>query len=190
MAERVRERVLITGSRGKVGLAITSTIKETSDVIELDIKAADPDNKRVFATDIEDLASLRKVFEKISPISCIIHLAGNANADATWEEIFGPNITGVKNIYECAREFKVKKVIFASSTHLLGGYEGYPQTSSLGRPLTLADPLRPDGPYGTSKGFGELVARQYFDLHGIQSLCIRIGSLTATNHIYHMIGYG
>lgn len=176
-----RERILITGSRGKIGLAITPSLKEIYDVVELDTKIEDPDNNKLFTTNIADFKSLEEVFKKAGPFSAITHLAGNANDKAPWHEIVEPNILGVINIYECARNYGVKRVIFASSTHIMGSYEGYPQTQPLGRLMTVMDPTRPDGPYGSSKEFGESVARQYYYLHGIESICIRIGSLTAND---------
>jgi hypothetical protein len=36
--------------------------------------------------------------------------------------------------------------------------------------------------YGTSKVFGEAVARQYYELYGIQSVCLRIGSFLADDN--------
>jgi hypothetical protein len=35
--------------------------------------------------------------------------------------------------------------------------------------------MRPDGDYGSSKAFGEIIARQYLDNYGIKSVCLRIG---------------
>jgi hypothetical protein len=45
--------------------------------------------------------------------------------------------------------------------------------------VTLQDPIRPDSDYGTSKAFGEAVARQYHELYGIESVCLRIGTVLA-----------
>jgi nucleoside-diphosphate-sugar epimerase len=42
--------------------------------------------------------------------------------------------------------------------------------------------VRPDSDYGTSKVFGEAVARQYYELCGIQSVCLRIGTFLADNN--------
>jgi uronate dehydrogenase len=36
--------------------------------------------------------------------------------------------------------------------------------------------MRPDGNYGLSKAWGELVASFYFDRYGIETACVRIGS--------------
>lgn len=171
------DRVLIAGSRGFVGKAITPTIKKKYQVIELVHSAKNIKDKNVITVDISNFQTLEKVFQKVLPTDFVIHLAANRNHDASWAEVFKNNIIGTRNIYECARIHKVKRVIFASSTHLVGGYPGYPQTSSLGRPITTTDPLRPDGYYGISKGFGELIARHYYDMYGLESICIRIGAL-------------
>ena len=40
--------------------------------------------------------------------------------------------------------------------------------------VTTLDPIRPDSDYGTSKAFGEAVARQYHELYGIESICLNI----------------
>ncbi len=37
--------------------------------------------------------------------------------------------------------------------------------------------MRPDSDYGSSKIFGEAVARQYFELCGIKSICLRLGGV-------------
>ena len=134
-----------------------------------------------FTVDISDFDALKAAFAKAQPIDYIIHLAGNPNADASWEDVLKNNIVGTRNIYACARKFGVKKIVLASSTHLVGAYEGYPTKSPFERPITPLDEPRPDSYYGVSKGFGELLAREYYDLYGIESICIRIGSLGDTD---------
>ena len=90
------------------------------------------------------------------------------------------NIIGIKNVYECARIYNVKKVIFASSNHVTGGYERIPSKlhkEDRPRLIKVTDEIRPDSDYATSKVFGETIARQYFELYGIASICIRIGTV-------------
>jgi nucleoside-diphosphate-sugar epimerase len=43
--------------------------------------------------------------------------------------------------------------------------------------ITINDPIRPDGFYGVSKATGEAIARMYYDLYGLESICLRIGSV-------------
>ena len=44
------------------------------------------------------------------------------------------------------------------------------------RTLTVADPYRPDGYYGLSKAYAELLGRLFYDKHGVESIHLRIAS--------------
>jgi uronate dehydrogenase len=63
----------------------------------------------------------------------------------------------------------VKRVVFASSNHVIGFYK---QSEAIDAHAAR----RPDGYYGLSKSFGEDVAQFYFDRYGIETVSIRIGS--------------
>lgn len=168
------ERILVTGSEGRIGRVLVSALANEYEVFGLDIKPSR--RKNTLRIDITNKSDLQAAFQKIAP-RFVIHLAGNPNEYASWEEIYPPNILGTRNVYDCAKESEAKRVIFASSTHLIGYYPGYPQGPiENGRILTVGDPPRPDSDYGSSKGFGELVARQFFDLYQLESICIRIGA--------------
>ena len=78
------------------------------------------------------------------------------------------NIRGTYHVFELARLAK-SRVIFASSNHTIGFHER-------GRLLAEDCDLRPDTFYGLSKAYGELLARLYWDKHGVESLSIRIGT--------------
>jgi uronate dehydrogenase len=43
--------------------------------------------------------------------------------------------------------------------------------------LDARAPIRPDSPYGAGKAFGEAAARHYADQHGLQAICLRIGTV-------------
>jgi uronate dehydrogenase len=90
------------------------------------------------------------------------------------------NIDGTKNIFESARLHGVKRIIFASSNHTTGVYEGSPPDLHMKNDpdlITVGNPIRPDGFYGVSKVTGEALARMYYDLYGLESICLRIGSV-------------
>lgn len=177
--EPKKQKILITGSKGVIGTVLTKSLAEDFVVIQLD-KQIQSNNTTEFSVDIADQEALEEVFQSIGQINYIIHLAANASPEASWEEVLRNNIIATKNIYENAREYGVKRIIFASSTHLVA-YEGYPKISPLGRPITPIDPPRPDSDYGTSKGFGELLARQHYELYRIETICIRIGAVSKDN---------
>lgn len=171
-------KILITGSMGRIGTILTEGLADSFDIYGFDRVASQ--TKRTFRVDISDYAELENAFLQIAPVACVIHLAADPRIGADWGSILKNNIVGTKNLYEAARNFKVKKVVFASSNHVTGGYEGIPPVlDKLSRPeaITIRHPLRPDSDYGTSKVFGETVARQYYELFAIRSICLRIGSV-------------
>jgi uronate dehydrogenase len=87
-----------------------------------------------------------------------------------FEEVIGPNIRGLYHIYEAARREKAR-VIFASSNHSVGFHE---RTES----IPADTQFLPDGYYGLSKAYGELMGRMYWFKHGVESVNLRIGSAT------------
>jgi uronate dehydrogenase len=97
-----------------------------------------------------------------------VHLAG-VPREAEWAKILPNNIEGTYNLFEAARKAGVRRVIFASSNHVIGFYRA-------DRDVDAIAPVRPDSRYGVSKVFGEALGRLYADKHGIDVACLRIGS--------------
>ena len=97
-----------------------------------------------------------------------MHLGG-VSVEAPFEPILQANIVGVFHLYEAARRHGVKRIVFASSNHVTGFYRQ-------DEVIDTRVPVRPDGFYGVSKAFGENMAQLYFDRHGIETVCVRIGS--------------
>jgi nucleoside-diphosphate-sugar epimerase len=168
----------MTGSRGRIGRILTNALSDSFEVYGVDV-TGEPDERTLLA-DVSDFAALDRAFESMGAIEYVIHLAANPRVDGDWDSILRNNIIGTYNTYECARRHGVRKVVFASSNHATGAYEGLPRVlhkQAEPRKVNITDPVRPDGHYGTSKVFGEAVARQYYELHGLQSICLRIGSV-------------
>ena len=97
----------------------------------------------------------------------IVHLGG-VSVERPFEEVLGPNIRGLYHIYEAARREKAR-VIFASSNHSIGFHE---RAETIGADTQFL----PDGFYGLSKAYGELMGRLYWFKHGVESVFVRIGS--------------
>lgn len=176
-----KEKLIITGDRGLVGTILSKGLTDYYEVIGIDQKA--PQLARgytQYVTNITELDRLQAVFKQISLARFIVHLAGDSRVEASWESVMDNNIKGTRNIYECIRTSEIKTVVFASSNHVTGGYEGSPprlHKEENPRQITVFDPVQPDGYYGTSKAFGEITARQFYDQYGIQSVCLRIGTV-------------
>ena len=162
------ERLLLTGAAGGLGRILRESLKphvrrmRLSDVAAL--APAGPDEETVSC----DLADKGAVDRLVQGCDAIVHLGG-ISVERPFEEILEANIKGVFHLYEGARRHRVRRVVFASSNHVIGFHRQ-------GEVLDADSPRRPDGYYGLSKSFGEDVARFYFDRYGIESVCLRIGS--------------
>lgn len=175
-------KILITGSRGRIGKILVQALADKFEIFELDIIGRS--QGKYFKVDISNLQKLEVVFKKIPKLYAIIHLAAESPVNGTWKSVLRNNIIGTRNIYECARKYKIQRVIFASSNHVTGAYEGIPpklHKQKKPRIISINDPVRPDSYYGTSKIFGEAIAKQFFELHKISSICLRIGSVIKDN---------
>ena len=169
-------RVLITGANGTIGSVLTEGLAKKFDILKLDI-VGEENNETTVAVDISNIEALDTAFSKMGHVDSIIHLAANADEEAPWEDVLKNNIIGTRNIYDCAQRYGVKRIVFASSTHLFGMYPQYPdKLTETSIPVDAQH--RPDSYYGISKGFGEDLARYYYDAHGIQTISIRIGSVS------------
>jgi len=176
----IKPNLKITGSRGVIGNILSRHLSEKFDVYGLD--RIHDDGGWYTQADISDLRSLANAFRDMGGSRYLIHLAGDPQVGAHWDSVLRNNIIGTRNVYQCARIFQIEKVVFASSNHVTGAYEGNPptlHTQADPEMISIQDPIRPDSDYGASKAFGEALARQYYELHGIQSVCLRIGTVLA-----------
>ena len=162
-------RLLLTGAAGGLGNVLRETLRPYAKVIRLsdivEITPASDSSEEVVTC---DLADKQAVHQLVEGVDAILHFGG-VSTEHAFEEILGANICGVFHIYEAARRHGVKRVIFASSNHVIGFYKQ-------DEVIDAHSPRRPDSYYGLSKSYGEDVASFYFDRYGIETVSIRIGS--------------
>ncbi len=161
-------RLLLTGAAGNLGQVLRPRLKAHAEVLRVsDIAppAAAGPGEEAIACDLADPAAVSRL---VQDVDAIVHLGG-VSVERPFDEILPANIQGIYNLYEAARIHGVRRVVFASSNHVIGFYEQ-------GKQLDADVPLRPDGYYGLSKAYGEHLSRFYFDRYGIETVCLRIGS--------------
>ncbi|WP_030753215.1 NAD-dependent epimerase/dehydratase family protein [Streptomyces sp. NRRL F-5135] len=161
--------VLLTGAAGGVGTLMRDLLPAYGYELRLfDVAPVDGEPDAITA----DLADREALREAVRGVDAIIHLAG-ISLEASFDKILRANIEGTYNLYEAAREEGVRRTVFASSNHAVG-FTPRPQGDD---PLIPVDtPRRPDTYYGLSKCFGEDLAQLYWDLHGLETVSVRIGS--------------
>ncbi len=173
-------KIIITGSNGKIGCILKKALSDDYDIYCVDINKNKKDEDKNFQLDLSDFEKTKKVFSSVKP-TFVIHLAGQRMVGGEWKDILKNNIIVTRNVYKCAQLFDVKKIVYTSSNHVTGCYEGIPPTlheQKNPKLITINDSVRPDSYYGTSKVFAEALARQFFELYGIKSICLRIGTVT------------
>jgi uronate dehydrogenase len=161
-------RLLLTGAAGGLGQVLRQSLKPFSEVLRLsDIQPlGSPSAGEECSTC--DLADKAAVHALLAGVDAVVHMGG-VSVERPFEEVLEANIKGVFNLYEAARVHGVRRVVFASSNHVIGFHK---QDEVIGTDCVK----RPDSYYGLSKSYGEDLSRFYFDRYGIETVCMRIGS--------------
>ena len=108
----------------------------------------------------------------------MVHLAATPDVRADWDEVHAANVVGGHHVLEAARRAGVRRVVLASSNHVMGMYQwDDDRFADPERPVevTTHDPVRPDSLYGASKVWGEALGSLYAERHGLEVVCLRIG---------------
>lgn len=163
------QRIVLTGAAGKLGSLLRPMLRSLCPELLLTDIGALPQppqsNERFVPCDLADSATLGALLQGAA---VVVHMGGVSH-EAPFAAIQQANLQGCFNVYDRALAAGVPRIVLASSNHVTGFYEV--QT------LVDADmPVRPDSLYGVSKCYAEALARYYHDRHGIQSVCLRIGS--------------
>ncbi|GAA2630746.1 NAD(P)-dependent oxidoreductase [Streptomyces axinellae] len=163
--------VLLTGAAGGVGTLMRELLPSYGYRLRLLDLHPLPDEPGSLGVDLAtaDSETLRSA---VRGADAILHLAG-ISLESSFERILSANIRGTHALYEAARAEGVRRVVFASSNHVVG-FTPVPEEGAPRVPVTA--PRRPDTFYGLSKSFGEDLAQLYWDLHGIETVSVRIGS--------------
>lgn len=98
----------------------------------------------------------------------VLHHAGFVSVPLSIEDpvaCHNTNVTGSLNVLIAARDNRVRRVVYASSSAVYGDDPRQPNVEAqIGRPLS---------PYGASKLMGEIYARQFQSHYGLESVGLR-----------------
>lgn len=173
-------KIAVTGAAGTIGSRLCADLARDHEVVGVDLRDAS------VVADVRDLEALADAF---AGCEAVVHLAGVAAVDTSWEDVYGPNILGTYNAFEAARGAGVRRFVFASSNHCVGMYEAENAPAlyepGFGLVVGTGAAYRPDGLYGVWKAFGETLGRYYSDAHGMRVACVRIGSITREDDPRH-----
>jgi len=145
----MNQRILITGSSGLVGSALTSTLLSAGvEVVQFDLRGIG-----AAQGDVRDRARLHDI---VSRVDGVVHLA--AVSRVIWGErdpdlCMATNVGGLRNMLEsAAHSARAPWLVFASSREVYGQPETLPANEDA--------PLRPVNVYGHSKVAGETLVAE------------------------------
>lgn len=160
--------ILVTGASGTLGRLLAGRLAARGYRLRLSDIIPFPDPLPQGAEFVQaDLVDDAAVVNVVTDADAIVHLGG-ISVEKPFRPVIDANILGLTHLFEAARA-EGQRIVFASSNHAIGFYQR-------GETLAAADPMRPDGYYGLSKAYGELLGRMMFDKHGLESVHMRIGS--------------
>ena len=176
-------RILITGAAGFIGFSLSNyLLKNNHKVFGIDnfdkyyslslkkkrLKILNKSNNFIFnQIDINNKKKL-KYFFRGKRIDIIINLAAQAGVRHSFEKpikYINVNILGFLNLIEAAKDNKIKKFIYASSSSVYGENNNFP--------LKENENLNPKNIYAVSKKLNEETAEMYHKINGINFIGLR-----------------
>jgi nucleoside-diphosphate-sugar epimerase len=167
-------RYLVTGGAGFIGSnTVDELVRHGHTVTVLDdFSAGRDENLKQSAAKIEiiraNITDLAAVQNACKGVDFVIHLAALTSVSRSVAdplETNHVNIDGTLNVLVAARDAKVLRLVFATSSAAYGDTLVQPQRESM--------PADPISPYGATKYFGELYAKVFHRCYGLETVCLR-----------------
>jgi nucleoside-diphosphate-sugar epimerase len=167
-------RYLVTGGAGFIGSnLVDELVKRGQEVVVLDDLSAGKEANLAAVRDKIDLhigsiTDLAAVQSACKGAQYVIHLAARTSVPRS---VLNPlesnhvNIDGTLNVLVAARDAQVRRFIFAASS------SAYGETPTLPKVESMAP--QPISPYGVTKYVGELYARVFGRVYGLENACLR-----------------
>ena len=185
----MRNKIIVTGAAGFIGFHVCKKLIELGqDILGIDninsyyeteikkariseiAKKANNSDKiwEFVKVDLEEKETLRTIFKRFQP-NIVVHLAAQAGVRFSItnpDSYVKSNLVGFVNVIELCRNFKVRHLIYASSSSVYGGNSKTPfhENDPVNHPVSL---------YAATKRSNELIAHVYSHLYQIPCTGLR-----------------
>jgi len=167
--------VAITGGAGFIGSNLADELATSNSVIIIDdlstgkkeniARLIEKDNVTFTQGSILDLNLLQRLFQGVD---YVFHLAALARVPRSIEDPLTTNevnIKGTLSVLLAARDNRVRKVIYASSSSMYGDSPTLPQREDMSP--------SPRSPYALTKLAGEYYCNIFRQIYGLSTVCLR-----------------
>jgi nucleoside-diphosphate-sugar epimerase len=165
---------LITGGAGFIGSDMVRFLLEKGQKVRVldNFETGKRENLTEVADRIQmvegDIRDMDTVRRAAAGAEVVYHLAALGSVPRSVEDpgrSHDVNVNGTFNMLVAARDAKVRRFIFASSSSVYGQSEVLPQHEGL--------PLVPISPYGATKVAGETYCKAFYETYGLQTISLR-----------------
>lgn len=154
-------RVLVTGAAGAIGRPVSEYFLLQGDFVRAFDRDASMLGSETFTGALEDPLAVQTA---VAGMDAIVHLGANPH-DAPFPELIGPNVLGLYNVLDAAREAGLRRVIVASSVQVGGRQKG----------MVFAEHRAPANHYALTKLLAEEMGAFYARSFGLDVIAARIG---------------
>ena len=110
--------VLITGSTGNLGGKLRRHLEG-----RWPLRLLDREPRGEPSVLVADLSRWAEWTEQFRGVDTVFHLAADPTAHQTWPNVIAPNIDATLHVFAAAVQHGVRRIVFASSNHVMGGYK-------------------------------------------------------------------
>lgn len=167
---------LITGGAGFIGSNIVKHLVEKEETVKVfdNLSTGNLNNIENFLNlsnfsmikaDLTDEGEVRKA---IAGVDYVLHQAAIPSVQRSIEHPVrsnDSNIKGTLNLLIAARDEKVKKLVYASSSSIYGAVKELPKREDMA--------IAPLSPYALTKYAGERYCQIFSDIYGLPTVCLR-----------------
>lgn len=170
----MKKLCLVTGGAGFIGSHVAEGLLKKGYPVRIfdNLSTGNMANVNALDGDVDflrgDLRKERDVRKAVKGAAYVFHLGANR---AVLRSVDNPletnevNVTGTLRLLCAARDAKVKRLIFSSSSSIYGNTKKFPSEEN--------DIPHPYSPYAASKIMGEYYCRQFTELYGLSTVSLR-----------------
>jgi UDP-glucose 4-epimerase len=170
------KNVLVTGGAGFIGSALVRGLLAEEGVERVvivdNLLTGNRSNLAGLQGNIEfheaDIRDARAIELAMNGIDTVFHEAASPSVPRSIKEpelSHDVNVNGTFNVFLAAHRRGVKRVVYAASSSAYGDTETLPKVETM--------TPQPKSPYAVQKLLGEYYARTFFEVYGLETVCLR-----------------
>lgn len=174
---------LVTGGCGFIGSHIVDKLLDEGHHVRVidNFSTGRPDNLKhhkgnanleVFHLDIRNKEEIASVFEGVDYVFHMAALADIVPSIQNPEEYYTSNVLGTFHVLECAKNAKIKKLVYAASSSCYGIPDEFPTKETA--------EIRPQYPYALTKRLGEETVLHWGQVYHLPVVTLRLFNVYGT----------